>query len=299
MWLILATISVFMQSLVNYIDEYLTNNNKVPDKSDTFTKIGGLVLISTLMSFAGAGVMMLIPHDPTTTTKAIALALLSSLPMVAMYISYFWLLYTYPVHQVVPLFQLSSAWLLAFGLMSGETVSFSGIMGIAVLMYGAYILDTGTFKWQIPTKLLMFGIPATSTYALALFLAKVSSEEISPIAFSYYQMLGIGVIGVLLFLVVRRFREGFLLRIKRQGKTFLGLSLVNESLAEGSFLFGNMAVAVAPVAAYVSAMAGVQSVFVMLLFLFFPQGERTKTKPIQWLATILVAIGVFLLELKN
>lgn len=298
MWLILATISVFMQSLVNYIDEYLTNNNKVSDSSSTSTKIGGLVLISTLMSFVGAGVMMLLPHDPTASSKAVYLALISAVPMVVMYISYFWLLYTYPVHQVVPLFQLSSAWLLFFGLLSGESVSIFGVMGIVTLMYGAYILDTGSFKWQIPTKLLLYGIPATSTYATALFLAKITSGEISPIAFSYYQMIGIGVIGVLLFFAVKNYRDGFLQRIKRQGKNFLGFSLINESLAEGSFLFGNMAVAIAPVAAYVSAMAGVQSVFVMLLFLFFPQGERTKTKPIQWLATILVAVGVFLLEVK-
>jgi len=81
-------------------------------------------------------------------------------------------------------------------------------------------------------------------------------------------------------------------------KVFLGLSLVNESLAEGSFLFANMAVAIAPVGAYVAAMAGVQSVFVMLLFFFFPQGKRTKATPIQWIAVIFVAIGVCLIELK-
>ncbi len=298
MWLILATISVFMQSLVNYIDEYLTNNNKVSDNNNVSTKIGGLVLISTLMSFADAGVMMLLPHDSTASSKAITLSLISAFPMVGMYISYFWLLYTYPVHQVVPLFQMSSAWLLIFGLLMGDRISFYGILGIMILMYGAYILDTGSFRWQIPTKLLLLGIPATLNSAMALFLARISSAEISPIAFSYYQMIGIGVIGVFLFLLVKSFRDGFLLRIKKQGKVFLGFSLINETLAEGSFLFGNMAVAVAPVAAYVSAMAGVQSVFVMLLFLFFPQGERTKVKPIQWLATILVVVGVFLLELK-
>lgn len=298
MWLILATISVFMQSLVNYIDEYLTNNNKVSDNNNVSTKIGGLVLISTLMSFAGASVMMLLPHDPTASSKAITMAYVSAFPMVGMYISYFWLLYTYPVHQVVPLFQLSSAWLLIFGILTGDRVTVFGVLGIITLMYGAYILDTGTFKWQIPTKLLLFGLPATLNSAIALFLARISSAEISPIAFSYYQMIGIGVIGVFLFLIIRNFREGFLQRIKKQGKVFLGLSLVNETLAEGSFLFGNMAVAVAPVAAYVSAMAGVQSVFVMLLFLLFPQGKRAKIKPIQWLATILVVIGVFLLEVR-
>jgi len=50
------------------------------------------------------------------------------------------------------------------------------------------------------------------------------------------------------------------------------------------------------VAAYVSAMAGVQSVFVMLIFLIFPQGERTKSTIIQWIAVVFVAIGAFLID---
>lgn len=298
MWIIFATISIVMQGLVNYIDEFLTNNNKLPENTNVHTKIGGLVLISTLMSFAGAGLMTLIPHDPTISTYAKVLAIGSAIPMVAMYISYFWLLITYPVHQVTPLFQISSIWLLTFELLSGGTISLTGLFGIFILMYGAYILDAGTFKWKIPTKLLLICIPATSTWAIALYMAKVATATASPIAFSYYQMLGVGIIGVLLFIFIKKYREGFLFRIKNQGKVFLGLSLVNESLAEGSFLFGNMAVAIAPIAAYVSAMAGVQSVFVMILFFIFPQGKRTKATLIQWIAVLLIAVGVFLLEVK-
>lgn len=298
MWIIFATVSIVMQGLVNYIDEFLTNNNKLSENTSVHTKIGGLVLISTLMSFVGAGLMTFIPHDPTISSFAKVLAIGSAIPMVGMYISYFWLLVKYPVHQVAPLFQISSIWLLTFELLSGGSISMAGLFGIFILMYGAYILDAGTFKWKIPTKLLLICIPATATWATALYMARVATATTSPISFSYYQMLGIGIVGVLMFLFIKKYREGFLFRIKNQGKMFLGMSLVNESLAEGSFLFGNMAVAIAPVAAYVSAMSGVQSVFVMLLFFLFPQGKRTKATPIQWVAILLIAVGVFLLELK-
>jgi drug/metabolite transporter (DMT)-like permease len=216
--------------------------------------------------------------------------------MVTMYVTYFWLLITYPVHQVAPLFQLSALWLLFIELAFGGSVSSMGLIGILILVYGAYILDAGTFRWRIPTKLLMIALPVTSTWAIALYMARVATQEISPIVFSYYQMFAIGVIGVLMFLLIKKFREGFLFRIKNQGKVFLGLSLINESLAEGSFMFGNMAVAIAPVAAYITAMSGVQSVFVLLLFYLFPQGERTKVTPIQWIAVLLIGIGVLLIE---
>lgn len=287
-----------MQGLVNYIDEFLTNSNKLPEDTPILKKIGGLVLVSTLMSFVGAGLMMLIPHDRAITTQALLLAMFSAIPMVTMYVSYFWLLLTYPVHQVAPLFQISSIWLLLFEFLSGGSITMRGLTGIFVLMYGAYILDAGTFKWKIPTRLLLICIPATSTWALSLYMAKVASESTSAITFSAYQMLSIGVVGVLLFLCIREFREGFLHRIRNQGRTFLSLSFVNESLAEGSFLFANMAVAVAPVAAYVSAMSGVQSVFVMILFFLFPQGKRTKVTVMQWFAVLLIAVGVSMLELS-
>jgi drug/metabolite transporter (DMT)-like permease len=296
MWFVFTLISIFMQGLVNYIDEFLTNNNKLPESSDKQTKIGGLVLISTLMSFVGAALMTFIPHDPIISNQAKILALSSAIPMVGMYISYFWLLITYPVHQVTPIFLISSLWLLLLELAFGGTITTVGLLGIFTLVYGAYVLDAGTFKWKIPTKLLLIGIPATSTWAIALYMAKVATESNSPIAFSYYQMLGVGIVGVLLFILIKKFRDGFLFRIKKQGKVFLGLSLVNESLAEGSFLFGNMAVSIAPVAAYITALSGVQSIFVLLLFWFFPQGKRTKATSIQWFAIILIMFGVFLIE---
>lgn len=298
MWIIYVLISIVMQGLVNYIDEFLTNNNKLSEKTDTHTKIGGLVLISTLTSFVGAGLMTFIPHDPIISDTAKFLAIASSIPMVVMYISYFWLLITYPVHQVTPLFQISSLWLLVMELIFGGSISSIALLGILVLMYGAYVLDAGTFKWKIPTKLLLISLPATFASALALYMARVASNTGSPIAFTYYQMLGVGIIGVLLFVFVKKYRDGFLFRIKHQGKVFLGMSLLNEGLAESSFLFGNMAVAIAPIAAFIPAMSGVQSIFVMILFFLFPQGKRTKATLIQWFAVILIAIGVFIIEYR-
>jgi len=221
MWFLLATISVFMQSLVNYLDEFLTNNNKLPEKTNIHTKVGGLILISTLMSFVGAGLMMFIPHDSVISNQARNLAVLSSIPMVAMYISYFYLLITYPVHQVTPLFLISTLWLLVIELILGGSVTIIGLLGIIILIYGAYILDAGTFKWKVPTKLLLIAIPATSTWAIALYMVRVASNSGSPIAISYLQMLSVGIIGILLLLFIKKYREGFLFRIKNQGKVWL------------------------------------------------------------------------------
>lgn len=296
MWFIYSIIHVFLLALVNYTDEHLATNNKLPKNSNIHTKVGSVLLISTLMSFVGGTLIWLITRDVGLSTHAKYLALVSSVPMVAMYASYFYLLQTYPVYQVAPLFQISSIWLLVIEILFGGSVSAFGLVGVIVLMYGAYILDAGTFKWKVPTKLLLIAIPATSTWAIALFMVRVASETGSAVAITFWQMMAIGTIGLFLFLFIRRFREGFIFRIKNQGKTFLGLSLANETFAEGGYVFSNLAVAIAPVAAFVTAMSGVQSIFVLGLFFLFPQGKRAKVTKMQWVGVFIIAMGVFFIE---
>lgn len=296
MWFVFATIHCFFLALVNYIDEYLTTNNKVPKSANIHKRIGGLLLISTLMSFVGAFLVFISNTALVIPNDALLLTLLSTIPIVIMYASYFYLLTIYSPHLVVPLFQISSIWLLLFEFLIGEKTTAFGLAGIFILMFGAYLLDSGSFKWQIPSKLLVIAIPVTSTWAIALFLVRLASKYASIPAITFWQLIGIGCIGIILFAFVKDYRNGFLQRIQSQGKNFLGFSLVNETLAEAGYLFSNLAVAIAPVAAFVTAMSGVQSVFVLLLFMIFPQGERTKPTQIQIIAIILIAIGVFFIQ---
>jgi len=298
MWFLFAIIHVFLLALVNYTDEHLATNNKLPKNATLHTKVGSVLIMSTVMSFIGAFLVFAIFRSIELTVFARNLAILSSIPMVIMYAVYFYLLQKYPVHQVAPLFQISTIWLLLIELLFGGSITSSGLIGIFVLMYGAYILDAGTFRWKIPTKLLMIAIPATSSWAIALFMIRVGSENNSPIAITFWQLITIGFIGIAFFLLIRSYREGFVYRIKNQSKKFLGFSAANETFAETSYLFSNLAIAAAPVAAYVTAMSGVQSLFIMLLFFIFPQGERSKVTRMQWVAVALIIGGVYLIEGK-
>jgi drug/metabolite transporter (DMT)-like permease len=296
MWFAYTIVHVFLLAIVNYLDEYLTNNNKVPKNSNIHKKVGGLILISTLMGFVGAAAIQILSGDIGLSLEARNLALVSSIPIVVMYASYFYLLLSYPVHQVAPLFQFSALWLLVFELLSGANITGFDLFGILVLVYGAYLLDAGTFRWKIPTKLIFIAIPTTSAWAIVLFLVRTATQTgASSTAITYWQLIGIGVIGVMMFLLVKKYREGFLFRIKKQGKSFLGLSLANESISQTSYLFSNLAVALAPLATFVPSLSGVQSLFVLILFFLFPLGERTKATKVQWIAITLIAVGVFLI----
>jgi hypothetical protein len=296
MWLIYMFLHTFLLALVNYIDEYLTANNKLPKKTDIHTRIGGLLLVSTLLTFIGAAVIKLFYGDMELSGIAITLAVLSAAPLVALFGAYFYLLTLYPVYQVLPLFQISSLWLLFIEIAFGGSISTSGLLGIITLMVGAYLLDAGTLKLQVPTKLLLIAIPVTSLWAIVLFMVRVASNNDSVIAITFWQMIATGALGLILFFAVKKYREGFLFRVKKQGKNFLGFSLLNESLSQGAYVFSNLAVAAAPVATYVTAMSGIQSVFLLGLFIFFPQKEKTRITFPQIIAICLIAVGVFLIE---
>lgn len=296
MWFIYALASVFLMAFVLYTDEHLATSNKLPKGGDIHTKVGSVLLISTLMSFVGAAVLGFTTQDIQLGTQPLILALISSIPMVIMFGSYFYLLQLFPVSQVGPIFQISTIWLLIFELFDGGAIPANGLLAIVILMYGAYILDAGTFKWKVPTKLLLWGVPVAAVAAIPMYMARIASRTGSPSAFSFYQLIGIGVIGVLILIFAKRYRDGLVYRIKHQGKKFLTLSLFNEMFAEGSVWLGNIAVAIAPVGAYVSVMNGAQSLFVMVLLWIFPIGNRSRTTNSQWVAIILITIGVMMLN---
>jgi uncharacterized membrane protein len=296
MWFLYAIIHVFLMAVVNFTDEHLATDNRLPEKADIHTKVGSVLIASTLLCFAGAALLAVITGDTNLGPIPQLIAGISAITMVSYWASYFYFLQVYPVHQVVPLNQISSIWLLVIELLSGGSITGFGLFGIVLLMYGAYVLDSGTFRWQIPTRLLLIALPATSTWSITLFLVRKASELGSPTAIYFWQLIATAVIGLVLFMVVSKYREGFLYRIRHQGKKFLGLSLLNETFSETSYLFSALAVAAAPVAAYVTAMSGMQGLFVILLMFLFPQGERTTVTRMQWIAAMLIAAGVFFIE---
>lgn len=298
MWFIYAIIHSFLMAVVNYTDEHLATNNKLAKDSNIHNKVGSVLIASTLMCFVGAFLLYLITRDTFLNSIPLALSIFSALTMVITWSVYFYFLQTYPVHQVIPLFQLSSVWLLIIELFFGGSITILGLLGILLILYGAYILDSGTFKWQIPTKLLLIAIPSMSTWAITLFLVRKASEMASPVAIYFWQLVVCGVIGLLLFALVKKYRDGFVYRVKHQGKKFLGLSLLNETFSETSFLFSSLAVAIAPVGAYVSAMGGVQGLFIILFMFLLPQSKRAVVTKMQWIAAILITAGVVLIERK-
>ncbi len=296
MWLFFTFLFAFFLAIVNYIDEYLTANNAVLSSADIHTKAGGLIIVSTLFTVFGALVAWFFADKVFIASFPLLLALLSGVPMVALWAGYFYLLNIYPVYQVIPLFQMSSIWLLIIELLAGGSITLVALTGVLILIVGAYLLDAGTLKWQVPTTLLLLMIPVSLCWTITLFLIKLASNAgAGTVAITFWQFVGIATVGVTLFIAVRKYRRGFLFRVRHQGKNFLGFSLLNEGSGQAGYYSGNVAVSLAPLATYFSALGGLQSILLLVIFYFFPQKPLT-INALQVVAIFMIAVGIFFLE---
>lgn len=296
MWLLLTTISALAISLVFYIDEYLTVKNTVSEDENIHKRIGWVFLVSMIFGVISVITLWLIIDDFSMTEKWLYISLFSWLPMITWWGAYFYLFQKFPAHQIVPLFWLWSIWLLILEIFTWSSISFPSFVWVIVLIIWTYLLDNWDFSWKIPSKLLGYMLPVTLLSALNLFFAKTISTSDSILNYFFYQYITITCLWIILFFAVQNYREWFLNRIKNQWKSFLWICVIAESLAQISFFTAPLAVSYALLASYVSAVSGIQYIFLFILLYFFPLSERSKITFIQVFSITLMIIWIFLIE---
>ena len=298
MWIIYALLHWALMAWCNYLDEYLSLNNSVHESKSIHEKIWGVLLISTLFWFLSILIFWFLIDSFFISQRGLIFSFFSAIPMVSTWAWYFYLLQLYPTNKVVPLFWISSIWLLIFELIFWASLWFFPLIWIFILVIGAYILDANTIKWKIPTQLFFYMLVVTSFWALTLFFIKQATIQDGSMVVFFYQYVGIFVLWIL-WLFIKPFRKGFIHRIKEQWKLFLWLSFWAEWLAQISFYFSVLAVSLAPIAAYVSAISSVQYICINILFFLFPLHERNKISLLQIFAIFIIIFWVILIELTT
>ena len=297
MWLIYTFLYCCTIALVHYLDEYLTASNTAHKSAGMHHRIGGLLIISTLLSVVTVAALGWWLESFEIGARALALALGTAVTMVAVWAAYFYLFVLYPAHQVVPLFGLSSVWLLGLEILFGAQIGGAALLGITLLVLGAYWLDAGGWRWRIPTKLLALMAPVSLCWAASLFMFRLAAQTADVATIFFYQYVGIGVIGLLLISLVAPYRRGFLHRLRAERGHFLGISVLNETLSQVSFFFVMLAIAAAPLASYVTALGGLQGLLVLVLFWMLPMNiHRHRVLRHQWWAILMMAAGILLIE---
>lgn len=297
MWLLFTILHMFSMAAVNYFDEFLTHSTSTSSTASLHEKIGGVLLMSALLCPIALSFLAILAPTLSLTSYGLLLSILSGFTLICVWAIYFYLFQTFSAHQVVPLFGLSSVWLLGLEIISGAAISFIALGGIVILVLGAYLLDNGSLTWKIPSKLLFYMGFNSLLWATTVFLVRQASLTNPSAAIYFWQTLTIFTLGLILFLAIKPYRHGFINRLKQERMAFIGPSILAKGTAQFSFYFGVLATATAPLAVYFTALSGLQSVFLLLLLMIFPLNQRNKTNKAQWFGIILIALGIALLEI--
>ncbi len=284
-------------ALVNYSDEYLTHSSTVKESKNIHERIGGVLLMSVILTLIGATVSFFLADTVMIETTAILFAFLASIAVTMMAAGYFYLFQLYSAHQVVPLFGLSSIWLLAIEFVAGSVPGILSILGIAVLIISSYLLDNGSLKWKTPTSLLRYMVIVSLFWALTgLFWSEALDISDNDFGVYFWHLLGCFILIFPLFLI-SPYRRGFLRRLKSEKRKFLVHSIMNETCVQISFYFTMIAFSLAAFASFVPAVSGFNSLFLLGLFYLFPLDKRNHITASQFYAIIGIVVGVGLLEL--
>jgi drug/metabolite transporter (DMT)-like permease len=272
-WFLIALITPIVHAAVVHIDKHLVS------KYLKGAQVGSLVLFSALFAVVALPFIgWFHPEAFDVSAADVALLMVNGALLVLAYICYFYALDRDEASVVAPLFQMIPVMGFALGyFLLGETLSPREFIASAVIVAGALILSLERHQNGLKLKQAVFWLMFASSFLYAAngvlfkFVAE-TQQAFWPSLF--WDFAGKVVFGLLIFAMVKGYREQFLAVLKENKSAVMTLNGLNEVLGlvgEGALVF---AVLLAPVA-LVQVVSGLQPAFVffygILLTLFWPQ----------------------------
>lgn len=301
-WFILAVIPPFLWSMCNHIDKHLL--------SKYFTEadegVGALMIVSALASIIATPVLFLAdPSVMEVERENFWIIALTALLDVTLLWSYLKAMQKDDASNVIVYYQLVPV----LGILTGyvflsEVITDIQFVAMGVIIFGTSVIsfDNTAGKFHFKWHTVGFMLIACSCWAAELAIFKVAALEENPWRSLFWKHIVLAVIGVLMFVFVKKYRVSFLKVMQSNSVPVLGLNLLNEVLYMlGTVMYG-FAAMLAPVA-LVLLTETFQSIFVFLiaiaLVLIWP---RFATEDIErrhmfkkMVAIIITSIGTYIL----
>lgn len=302
-WFLIALINPVVHAFVNHFDKYLISK---------FLKngsVGSLILFSALFAvFALPFIYIFKPGVIYSVSFGDAVILMvNGAVLVGAIICYLYALeddeasYVAPLFQLIPVFGFILGYLLLGEILTGRQV----VAGLLILLGSLFLsLELSGNGKKIKTRLVLLMVGSSLLYAINAVVFKSVAVNAGFVDSVFWDMAGKFIFGVILFFVIRPYREQFLALIRDNGAYVLGLNIVNEIMGlVGEFALV-LAVLYAPVA-LVQSVGGLQPAFVLiigiLLTKFLPHfGEEKLERKFlvqKFIGIAIITGGVYLLQL--
>jgi drug/metabolite transporter (DMT)-like permease len=301
-WLPIALLAPACWALGNHIDKYLL------DKRLDQRGVGSLMVCSALI---GALVMPLIvvvqPNVLRITFAHAAILILNGMVYVLGLLPYFYALQRDEASIVVPLFQTSAVFSYVLGLLVlGEGLTGWQLSAALLIICGSILIAIelgqrrSIFKAGVFALMLLASFLNALNWLLFKFVAIQEDFWVS----SFWEYAGFALLGALMLILCKSYRNEFVLMLKQSKFNILGLVALNETIGLVAKTATNVASLMAPLA-LISTVNGSQPLFVLiygvLLTLYWPHYARERLGRAIVLqkvaATTLMVVGASLLTL--
>ncbi len=299
----MALVATFLWAIVNIFDNYLVLNfsDKERERSS-----GGLVLFSSLIGlFIALGIFIFVPSLFNIPVLDKVLLFIAGILTIVWIIFYLFALEIEEVSNIVPWFLTVPVFGYILGyLFLGETLTNLELLGSLIILIGvgAISIDWQQGKRKIKHKPVLYMGIACFLVAVSGVIFKYVTIENNFWVSSFWEYLGLGISGLLIYLFVPKYRNEFHFMNRTGGKKIFLLNITSELFTIGGNLLTNYALLLAPVT-LVYLVGSFQPAIVLLLAIlgtkFFPkiveENISKETLKIKFFAMFLMLLGTLLI----
>jgi drug/metabolite transporter (DMT)-like permease len=266
-WFFIALIGPLLYAFTNFIDKLLL------EKYFKNGGVGTLVLISSLISVFVLPFIFLLDNTVFSVgyTQILTLAVVGILNVVVIW-CYLLALRDEEASIVVVFYQLVPVFGSILGyFILGEVLSQIQLIAMAIIIFGTTIISfevDAENKFKLRRKTIFLMLVAALAWAIESVLFKAVALEENLWRSVFWEHLMVTIVGLLIFIFIRSYRENFLSAMRDNSRRILSLNVLNETI----YIVGNIVVAftylLAPVG-LVLLTESFQPIFVFMLGIFF------------------------------
>lgn len=297
-WFFIALAAPFLWGLVNIADNYLVS--KFSDKEKERSS-GGLVLFSSLIGIIVAFVIWIfIPNVFDIPILDKLLLLVCGILTIVWVILYLFTLEIEETSAVVPWFLSVPVFGYILGyFFLGETLTLQQFIGSGIVFSGLIFIsiDFREEKKKLKHKPMLYMLSACVAIAISGVIFKYVTVGNNFWVSSFWEYLGLGISGLLIFLFIPHYRESFLHMNRTGGRKIFLVNTTSELLTITGNLLTNYAFLLAPVA-MVFLVSSFQPAIVLFLTIFatkfFPhiaKEDMSKHVLVPKIISVIIIIG--------
>jgi uncharacterized membrane protein len=249
-WFFIALTAPFLWAIVNIADQYLVSKYSQKEKERSS---GGLVLFSSLIGIVIAFFIgIFTPNIFNVIFSDIILLIIAGGISIVWIILYLYAIEIENISVVIPWFLTIPIFGYILGyIFLGEILTWKQIIGSLIIVFGLILITVDFFEKKIrliiKKQILIYMIPASMLVAISGIIFKYVTIEGNFWISSFWEYFGLGMIGLILYLFVPKYRSEFKYMNKAGGKIIFFVNTLSELMTILGNLLTNFALLLAPV----------------------------------------------------